>query len=50
MIKDLKKDNDYETKWNVLIDVLLGKFNKSQDTIYLDIILIMKEIDKVVEE
>lgn len=46
-MKDIKEYEKYQLMWESLIGVLVGKFNKTQDTIYLDIIEIMRKFEKI---
>ena len=41
----IKENNKLAYKWNELIKRLINKFNKTQETFYLDIIQMMEEID-----
>ena len=47
MKDEIKEYEKYQLMWEALIGVLLGKFNQTQDTIYLDIIEIMHQFERV---
>lgn len=41
----LAKLNKLETNWKMLVMFLVDTFNKTQETVYLDILLKMKELE-----